>query len=137
MALRQVGSEGYARMIGQDIKLVEHLHGLAEGHPELEAMALGLSVSVFRFVPKELADRVGRPETEEVLDELNKEIQDRMERGGEAFLSNAVIQGRYALRACVVNFNTTRADVEAVPEIVARVGREVYLEWAGRPGGTG
>ena len=41
------------------------------------------------------------------------------------FVSNAVIDGRYALRACIVNFNTTLADVEAVPPIVVRVGREL------------
>ena len=40
-------------------------------------------------------------------------------------MSNAVIGGRYALRACIVNFHTTRADVAAVPEIVVRVGRDV------------
>ena len=49
-------------------------------------------------------------------------------RGGEAFLSNAVIDGRYLLRACVVNFHTSRADVEAVPEIVARTGRAIDAE---------
>ncbi len=50
---------------------------------------------------------------------------DRLQRGGEAFVSNAVLAGRYALRACIVNFHTTQADVEALPEIVARVGRAV------------
>ena len=32
------------------------------------------------------------------------------------------------LRACIVNFHTDRADVEAVPEIVARIGRTVDAE---------
>jgi hypothetical protein len=41
------------------------------------------------------------------------------------FVSNAVVGGRYVLRACIVNFHTTRTDVEAVPELVARVGRRV------------
>ena len=36
-----------------------------------------------------------------------------------------MIDGRFALRTCIVNFRTTRADVEAVPGIVVRVGREV------------
>ena len=36
-----------------------------------------------------------------------------LQRGGEIFVSNAVIGGRYALRACIVNFHTTAADVEA------------------------
>jgi hypothetical protein len=49
-----------------------------------------------------------------------------MQRSGEAFVSNAVVRGRYLLRACIVNFNTDRADVEAVPEIAARLGREIH-----------
>ncbi len=40
-------------------------------------------------------------------------------------MSNAVIGGRYVLRACIVNFQTTAADIEAVPGIVLRVGRAV------------
>jgi hypothetical protein len=41
------------------------------------------------------------------------------------FVSNAIIGGRYALRACIVNFHTDLVDVEALPDIVARVGRSV------------
>jgi aromatic-L-amino-acid decarboxylase len=43
-------------------------------------------------------------------------------------VSNAVIRGRYALRACIVNFYTSRADVEALPEIIAQIGRAVDAE---------
>jgi hypothetical protein len=49
------------------------------------------------------------------------------------FVSNAVIGGRYVLRACIVNFHTTLADVEAVPAIVVRLGRKVDAELR-RPG---
>jgi len=55
-------------------------------------------------------------------------LLDRLQRGGEAFVSNAVIGGRYALRACIVNFHTDFADVEALPEIVARVAQGVDAE---------
>ena len=51
-----------------------------------------------------------------------------MELGGEAFVSNAVIKGRYALRACIVNFNTGIAYVRALPEIVVRTGRHIDAE---------
>jgi len=34
-----------------------------------------------------------------------------------------VIHGRYALRACIVNFHTGADDVAAVPEIMAAAGR--------------
>lgn len=125
LALRQAGRGGYARMISQDMALARHLFHLAEAHPELEAVRQGLSVTAFRYVPPSLRDRLGSEEAEARLNELNKEIQNRMERGGEAFVSNAVIQGKYCLRACIVNFNTTREDVEALPGLVVRMGREM------------
>jgi aromatic-L-amino-acid/L-tryptophan decarboxylase len=62
------------------------------------------------------------------LNALNREVLDRLQRGGEAFVSNAVIDGRYLLRACIVNFHTDQADVDAVPDIVARTGRAVDVE---------
>jgi hypothetical protein len=52
----------------------------------------------------------------------------RLMAGGELFVSNAVVDGRYLLRACVVNFRTSRADVDAVPAIVARRGAELDAE---------
>ena len=136
MGLRQVGQAGCLRMIGDDIDLARHLHSLVEETPDLEAMAQGLSISVFRYVPAELEDRAGNPEVREYLNDLNQEIQDRMERGGEAFLSNAVVRGVYGLRACIVNFNTTVADVEALPEIVLRIGGEIHRERTGEPSGA-
>jgi glutamate/tyrosine decarboxylase-like PLP-dependent enzyme len=125
LALRQAGREGYFSMISQDMALARHLFELADRHPELEAVSQGLSVTVFRYVPPNFRAQLGSEEAEVKLNELNKEIQDRMERGGEAFVSNAVIRGKYCLRACIVNFNTTRADVEALPELVVRMGREL------------
>ena len=49
----------------------------------------------------------------------------RNARSGEAFLSNAVIGARFVLRACIVNFRTSLEDIEALPSIVIRIGREV------------
>jgi hypothetical protein len=45
------------------------------------------------------------------------------------------VSGRYVLRACIVNFHTTLADVQAVPEIVARTGKAIDLNL--RPGSLG
>ena len=71
---------------------------------------------------------------EQHLDALNRELLDRLQRGGEALVSNAIVGGRYVLRACIVNFHTGREDVEALPEIVARIGRAVDADL--RPGGV-
>jgi aromatic-L-amino-acid decarboxylase len=61
---------------------------------------------------------------ERYLDKLNHELLERLERCGEAFVSNALVRGRFALRACIVNFHTTMSDIDALVEIVARYGRE-------------
>lgn len=126
LALQQAGREGYERMISQDMALARRLHAEIATRDEFEAIVSGLSISVFRFVPIDLADRVGEEETEIYLNELNQSIQDRLERDGEAFVSNAVIRGKYALRACVVNFNTTVTEIDALPDVILRVGRKIH-----------
>ena len=126
MALRQAGRDGYLKMIGDDIRLAKHLHSLASAHPELEALSSGLSITTFRYVPPELRRLVGSAGTEEHLNSLNQDILSRIERGGEVFLSNAVVDGKFALRACIVNFRTSIEDVEALPALIARIGRQAH-----------
>ena len=41
-------------------------------------------------------------------------------------MSNAVIEGRYLLRACIVNFRTASEDIAEIPAIIARHGRQVH-----------
>src|SRR5262249_28805928 len=94
-------------------------------HPELELLTQALSITTFRYVPPDLGARRGDAEVERYLNDLNQALLDRLQRGGELFVSNAVVTGRYALRACIVNFHTDFGDVEAVPEIVVRNGRVV------------
>ena len=126
MALRQAGRDGYLKMIGDDIRLAKHLHSLASAHPELEALSSGLSITTFRYVPPELRRLVGSAGTEEYLKNLNQDILSQIERGGEVFLSNAVVDGKFALRACIVNFRTSIEDVEALPALIARIGRQAH-----------
>jgi len=128
LALRQVGRQGYVRMIGDDIRLAHSLHDLVSSNPELEPFTLALSISTFRYVPRDLRGRLGEERVQSYLDALNQELLERIQLSGEAFVSNAVIRDRYVLRACIVNFNTTFADVEALPGIVVRIGGETDRE---------
>ena len=122
MTIRQVGREGYVRMIRDDIALARALFDRVAAHEDLEPGTCHLSIATFRFAPKNLAGDAAR---EEFVNDLNREILDRLQSGGETFLSNAVVDGRFLLRACVVNFRTSLEDIEAVPGIVARAGRQV------------
>ena len=128
LALRQVGAAGYRKMIADDIRLSQAMAEAVGRHAELQLTTQDLSIATFRYVPRDLRSNVGEPSVERHLDALNRELLDRLQRGGEAFVSNAIVGGRYVLRACIVNFHTARADVEAVPEIVARIGRTVDAE---------
>lgn len=123
LALRQAGREGYAGMISDDMHLARELYRVVEAQHELQAFALGLSITTFRYVPPDLTP--GSQEIEKYLNALNAELLTRLQKCGEAFLSNAVIGETYVLRACIVNFRTSLEDIETLPGIVIRIGREV------------
>lgn len=124
LTLQQAGREGYMWMIGDDIALSREMHDCLARDPEIEVFTQKLSITTFRYVPEDRRATIGEPDTEVFLNKLNEDLLGHLQDGGEAFVSNAVLDGRYVMRACIVNFRTTRADVRALPEIVTRLGRE-------------
>jgi len=124
ITLKQAGKNGYTTMIQDDIKLAKTLFIIARTHIELEAVSHHLSIVTFRFIPR------GHNSTDsaDYLNKLNEEIVNRVQAGGEAFLSNAMIENKYCLRVCIVNFRTSFEDIEALAEIVLRTGRTIHQE---------
>jgi aromatic-L-amino-acid/L-tryptophan decarboxylase len=121
MALQQIGKNGYIEMIGKNIALSKLLFEEAKKHPELEAITQHLSITTLRYKPGEqpgLAD-------EKYLNSLNEQLLNALQKGGEIFLSNAVVGEKYCLRACIVNFRTTEKDIPEIIDIIVRTGREV------------
>jgi aromatic-L-amino-acid decarboxylase len=130
LALQQVGRDGYIQMLSDDIRLARELFERIPANPELQAFTQSLSITTFRYAPVDLDssdEQVGK-----YLDELNGELLTRLQNSGEAYLSNAVIQGKFVLRVCIVNFRTSLADIEALLPLVVRIGREA--DSALRPG---
>jgi glutamate/tyrosine decarboxylase-like PLP-dependent enzyme len=126
LALQQVGHDGYVQMLTDDIRLARELFQRLSQYPALQALTQSLSITTFRYVPTDLDSR---DETvERYLDKLNRELLTRLQNSGEAYLSNAVIDEKFALRACIVNFRTSVADIEALPPIVVRIGADLDLE---------
>ena len=123
LALQQVGRAGYMQMIADDIRLATQLFLRVVEHGELEGLTRNLSIATFRFVPPDLRPRATEPPVATYLNKLNEQLLSRVERSGEAFLSNALIGDTYALRACIVNFRTSLDDIDALPGLVARLGR--------------
>lgn len=134
LGLRQVGRSGYERMIRDDIALARAMYDAVSRHPDLEPFTCHLSIATFRYVPPDIDRSAGS--AQEYLDEVNAQIVEKLQLGGEMFVSNAIVGGRYLLRACIVNFRTTLADVEAVPAIVARVGSQLHNGLQGGPRST-
>ena len=65
---------------------------------------------------------------EDYLNLLNEKLLNELQQGGEVFLSNAVIESKYCLRACIVNFRTSRQDILEVIDTIVKEGRNIYNE---------
>ncbi|HVF38502.1 MAG TPA: aminotransferase class V-fold PLP-dependent enzyme [Gemmatimonadaceae bacterium] len=124
LGLRQVGRDGALEMIAQDIALTREMYEAAAANAEIEAVTCNLSIVTMAYVPRDLRMRSREPAVTEYLNTLNETLLTAMTESGEAYLSNAVLDGRYLLRACIVNFRTGSDDVRAIPEIITRIGRE-------------
>jgi aromatic-L-amino-acid decarboxylase len=123
LAFQQVGREGYVQMISDDIRLARELYRRIADYADIEALTQSLSITTFRFVPTEL--KLPSETVDEYLNKLNLELLTRLQSSGRFYLSNAVIEGKYALRACIVNFRTSVADIEALLPFVVDLGRDV------------
>ncbi len=123
LMLQQAGASGYRQMITDDIVLSKRLAQAVASTRELELFTQNLSITTFRFVPPDLRHIAQNDDVRPYLDRLNQALLDRLQRDGDAFVSNAVINGTYLLRACIVNFHTTLDDVRELPAIVVAAGR--------------
>jgi glutamate/tyrosine decarboxylase-like PLP-dependent enzyme len=122
LVMRQAGRHGYVESIAEDCRLARLLHELCAADPELDARTCNLSITTFRFHPQGVEG--------EELDSLNRRLVEGIQHQGEAFISNAVIDGSYFIRACIVNFRTTEEDIRALTEVVKRVGAELAYRTA-------
>jgi hypothetical protein len=50
---------------------------------------------------------------------------ERVQKGGRAYISNATVNGRFALRACITNFRTTRFDIDQTLEAIREAAQTI------------
>ncbi len=53
---------------------------------------------------------------------MNRTILETVVREGRCYMSPTTLDGRYALRACIVNFRTRRSDIDVLLDEVLRIG---------------
>ncbi len=124
LALQHIGRDGYVKLIREDISLSKYFAELAEQHSELEPVTQNLSIATLRYIPQNL--EVKGEKRAEYLNTLNEALVNGLQAGGELFLSNAIIDEKYCMRACIVNFRITKKDIEECIEIIVKEGRKLH-----------
>ena len=83
----------------------------------LELISASFGIVCFRINPGSLS--------EDVLAKLNRQVLARIFWGEQAFLSSTMVNGRFVLRLCIVNYNSAWDDVRETLEAAERLGVEV------------
>jgi glutamate/tyrosine decarboxylase-like PLP-dependent enzyme len=107
------GADAIGSSISATCALARYLAGRVAAEPSLELAApVALNIVCFRYV---CAD----PER------VNREIVLALYDEGRVAPSATTLEGRYAIRAAIVNHRTCRADIDALVEAVLRAGRRL------------
>jgi glutamate/tyrosine decarboxylase-like PLP-dependent enzyme len=117
-ALKSLGTSGYAGIVERQIELVNYMASRFDELEDFERVGeVETALCCVRFLPKEAR---GKPVAEQ--DELQRALQQRIERSGEAWLATTVLHGRRALRINVNSFLTERRHVDYLVESLKREG---------------
>jgi len=111
-AFKTYGADAIGATILNTCKLAAYLAARIDAEPELERLAPApLNIVCFRY-------RAGAD-----VDRLNRRIVTDLQTSGAAAPSAAVIDGRQAIRAAIVNHRTKAHDIDALVAEVLRLGR--------------
>ena len=112
LLIKYAGAERLSQAIEENIACAEYFQGLVNVSDDFEMLApVGLSVFCFRYKPENFTGD---------LDALNERLLVEVQRAGSTYLSNAKVHGHFALRGCVLNYRTTKSDMERVLEDVRK-----------------
>ena len=119
LSLRYHGLAAFRTAMRRDIKHAQNLAAAVRACPELELVATGeLSVVCFRHL-------VSPSASEEERNRFNTALMKRVVRRGKVYPSNTLLEGKFCLRACVVNHLTEDSDIDAVVPEVLVAAREL------------
>jgi aromatic-L-amino-acid/L-tryptophan decarboxylase len=117
--LRWFGAEGVRAALRRHIELARTFASWVDEDRDFERMAPAhFSVVVFRCRP-------AGETREDVLEELNAAILERINASGEIFLSHTRVDGHYALRIAIGNIRTTETHVARAWALAREAAAEV------------
>jgi aromatic-L-amino-acid/L-tryptophan decarboxylase len=115
MSLKEHGLTKYKIQIAQNINQARYLTQLIQKNDFLELLApQSLSIVCFRFWDSSLS--------EEKLDILNTEILLQLQEKGIATPSSTVLNGKFAIRVCIVNHRTKYYDLDIMLNEILKIG---------------
>ena len=118
LTLQYYGTRRIAQAISEDISLAAYLGEVVSKADDFELLApVELSICCFRYRPAHV-------DSEAELDRLNERIMGLVQKGGRAYVSNATVNGRFALRACITNFRTTKSDIDQTVAAIREAGEK-------------
>ena len=118
LTLGYYGTRRLAESISNDVSMAAYMGDLVARADDFELLArVELSICCFRYLPPNAS--------ESELNRVNEKIMAAVQKGGRAYLSNATVNGKFALRACITNFRTTKADIDETLEVVREVARQL------------
>ena len=127
MSVQTFGMAAFRERIENGLDCAARAEAYIDASPVLECLSPAtLSIVCFRVSPAggEIAGDIA----EETLDELNREVLARLFWEDRAFVSSAEVSGKFALRLCIVNYNTTWDDVRETLEATERFGRKALKQ---------
>jgi aromatic-L-amino-acid decarboxylase len=123
-ALKSLGVRGYAEVVDRQIELVNYLASRFDELEEFERVGeVETALCCARFVPP-----WARAREREAQDDLQRALQQRVERSGGAWLATTVLHGRRALRINVNSFLTERRHIDNLVELLRHEGKQLSLE---------
>jgi glutamate/tyrosine decarboxylase-like PLP-dependent enzyme len=113
-ALKTLGVRGYAEIVERQIELTNYLASRLDELEDFERVGeVETALCCARFMPKGAREMSGAGR-----DELQRALQQRIERGGRAWFATTVLHGRRALRFNVNSFLTERRHIDDLVELL-------------------
>jgi len=135
MSLKHLGRRHFSAMVDRTVDLAHYMASRVQASEDLEACAcVTMNICCFRYHPEALRERedafgeAAKRQVAAFLDDLNVEVQKRLEASGEGFVSVSTFQGKKVLRAIIHNRCVQEANIDHILNAVRHLGQAVYEE---------
>ena len=123
MSVQTFGMAAFRRAVAQGMELAARADEYVRENSTLEMLnPASLGIVCFRVNPGD------RQLDEQTLEKVNRNVLARVLWEDRAFISSTTLAGKFSLRLCIINHNTTWDDVRETLEATERFGAEALQD---------